>query len=42
MERQGWTNAEAIAEVYAVGYFQEDPTALAFLRAYVPRAGRRP
>ncbi len=42
MERQGWTNAEAIAEMYAVGYFQEDPTALAFLRGYVPRAARRP
>lgn len=37
MERHGWTNAEAIAEMYAVGYFQEDPSALAFLRAYVPR-----
>ena len=37
MERQGWTNAEAIAEMYAVGYFQEDPSALEFLRSYVPR-----
>jgi len=37
MERQGWTNAEAIAEMYAVGYFQEDPAALEFLKHYVPR-----
>jgi len=37
MERQGWSNAEAIAEMYAVGYFQEDPSALSFLRTYVPR-----
>jgi hypothetical protein len=37
MERQGWTNAEAITEMYAVGYFQEDPSALEFLRTYVPR-----
>jgi tyrosine-protein phosphatase SIW14 len=37
MERQAWTNAEAIAEMYAVGYFQEDPSALEFLRTYVPR-----
>jgi protein tyrosine/serine phosphatase len=34
MERQGWTNVEAIAEMYAVGYFQEDPSALEFLRTY--------
>jgi tyrosine-protein phosphatase SIW14 len=37
MERHGWSNADAIAEMYAVGYFQEDPTALAFLRNYKPR-----
>lgn len=37
MERHGWTNAEAIAEMYAVGYFQEDPSALEFLRTYGPR-----
>lgn len=37
MERQGWSNAEAIAEMYAVGYFQDDPSALEFLRGYVPR-----
>jgi tyrosine-protein phosphatase SIW14 len=42
MERQGWTNAEAIAEMYAVGYFQEDSSALEFLRTYVPRAAGRP
>jgi tyrosine-protein phosphatase SIW14 len=42
MDRHGWTNAEAIAEMYAVGYFQEDPTALDFLRGYKPRNGRRP
>ena len=42
MERHGWTNTDAIAEMYSVGYFQEDPTALDFLRTYVPRAGRRP
>jgi tyrosine-protein phosphatase SIW14 len=42
MERDGWTNAEAVAEMYAVGYFQEDPTALEFLRHYIPRNGRRP
>jgi hypothetical protein len=40
MERDGWTNDEAIAEMYAVGYFQEDPSALDFLRRYVPRNGR--
>ena len=40
MERDGWTNAEAIAEMYAVGYFQEDPSALEFLRRYVPRNRR--
>lgn len=39
MEQDGWTNAEAIAEMYAAGYFQEDPSALAFLQAYKPRAG---
>lgn len=37
MDRHGWTNAEAIAEMYAVGYFQEDPSALVFLRTYEPR-----
>ena len=42
MERDGWTNAEAIAEMYAVGYFQEDPSALNFLRNYVPRNARQP
>jgi protein tyrosine/serine phosphatase len=41
MERDRWTNAEAIAEMYAVGYFQEDRTALDFLRNYVPRHARR-
>ena len=41
MERQGWSNADAIAEMYAVGYFQEDPTALAFLRDYVPKTRNR-
>jgi tyrosine-protein phosphatase SIW14 len=40
MERDGWTNAEAITEMYAVGYFQEDPSALEFLRHYVPRRRR--
>ena len=39
MERQGWSNADAIAEMYAVGYFQEDPTALEFLRHYRPNSG---
>lgn len=38
MERNGWSNADAIAEMYAVGYFQEDPAALRFLRNYVPRS----
>jgi tyrosine-protein phosphatase SIW14 len=42
MERQGWSNAEAVAEMYAVGYFQEDPTALDFLRTYVPDHRRPP
>jgi len=37
MERQGWTNDEAIEEMYAIGYFQKDPSALAFLRGYVPK-----
>lgn len=37
MERQGWTNADAIAEMYAAGRFHEDPAALDFLRRYVPR-----
>jgi tyrosine-protein phosphatase SIW14 len=41
MERQGWSNADAIAEMYAVGYFQEDPTALEFLRNYVPDTRKR-
>ena len=36
MERQGWTNDEAIEEMYEIGYFQKDPSALAFLRGYVP------
>ncbi|HKA07373.1 MAG TPA: tyrosine-protein phosphatase, partial [Gemmataceae bacterium] len=36
MERQGWTNDEAIEEMFEIGYFQKDPTALAFLRDYVP------
>jgi tyrosine-protein phosphatase SIW14 len=40
MERQGWSNADAIAEMYAVGYFQEDPTALDFLQNYVPKNRR--
>lgn len=40
MERDGWTNAEAIAEMYAIGYFQEDRTALEFLQTYAPRNGR--
>jgi protein tyrosine/serine phosphatase len=35
MERHGWTNDEAIAEMFAVGYFQKDPSAIAFLRSYV-------
>ena len=39
MERHGWSNADAIAEMYAVGYFQKDPTALEFLRAYRPYFG---
>lgn len=39
MERQGWSNADAIAEMYTVGYFQEDPTALEFLRSYRPYYG---
>ncbi len=39
MERDGWSNDEAIAEMYAIGYFQEDRGALKFLRQYVP--GRR-
>lgn len=38
MERDGWSNADAIAEMYAIGYFQEDPAALKFLREYVPRS----
>lgn len=37
MERDGWSNDEAIAEMHAIGYFQEDPAALQFLREYVPR-----
>jgi tyrosine-protein phosphatase SIW14 len=37
MERQGWTNDEAIAEMYAAGRFHEDLAALAFLRRYTPR-----
>jgi protein tyrosine/serine phosphatase len=37
MEREGWSNADAIAEMYAVGYFQEDRAALEFLRTYQPR-----
>jgi protein tyrosine/serine phosphatase len=37
MERQGWTNADAIAEMYAAGRFHEDPAALDFLRRYAPR-----
>jgi len=40
MERHGWSNADAIAEMYAVGYFQEDPTALDFLQTYVPKSRR--
>lgn len=42
MERHGWSNAEAIAEMYAAGYFQEDPSALAFLQAYTPQNAGRP
>jgi tyrosine-protein phosphatase SIW14 len=42
MELHGWTNAEAIAEMYAIGYFQDDPAALEFLRRYVPRDHRYP
>jgi protein tyrosine/serine phosphatase len=37
MERQGWSNADAIAEMYAAGRFHEDPAALDFLRRYAPR-----
>lgn len=40
MERHGWSNADAIAEMYSVGYFQEDPSALDFLRTYVRRNDR--
>lgn len=40
MECEGWSNDEAIAEMYAIGYFQEDPSALQFLRSYVPRGAR--
>jgi tyrosine-protein phosphatase SIW14 len=40
MESRGWSNAEAIAEMYAIGYFQDDPAALEFLRRYVPRHRR--
>ena len=36
MECHGWTNADAIAEMYAIGYFQDDPAALEFLRQYTP------
>jgi tyrosine-protein phosphatase SIW14 len=36
MERHGWSNDEAIAEMYAIGYFKEDPAALKFLREYRP------
>jgi tyrosine-protein phosphatase SIW14 len=41
MERQGWSNADAIAEMYAVGYFQEDPSALEFLRTYKAGLARK-
>ncbi|HKB02346.1 MAG TPA: tyrosine-protein phosphatase [Gemmataceae bacterium] len=36
MERDGWTNDEAIAEMYSAGRFHEDPAALDFLRQYTP------
>jgi len=37
MEHDGWTNDEAVAEMVSIGYFHEDPSALTFLRNYVPR-----
>lgn len=37
MEVHGWTNEEAIAEMYAVGFFNDDPAALEFLRRYRAR-----
>ncbi|MBO0696931.1 MAG: tyrosine-protein phosphatase [Zavarzinella sp.] len=40
MERQGWTNADAIAEMYAAGRFHEDLAALDFLRRYTPARKR--
>jgi tyrosine-protein phosphatase SIW14 len=36
MGHQGWSNQEAIDEMYAVGFFNDDPKALEFLRRYKP------